>query len=868
VAEVKLTVRTNFTEAEKELQKLGGTVASTIKTMSESEKNLASKNIDQYIEKQSRLATAMSITRGQTESNAKLQTILRNEYEKLYKNGIDPTIAGMVRLENEYKQLENYKHGMVALTTASTAAITAVGAVGVAMVANTAQIAGQIDKMTESAATLGLTTQEYQKLSFVSERTGASMEGMDSAIQKMNVGIGQARNGSGALFEALSKTNPQLLEQVMNAESSADAFALMMDEVGSTSNQFDRVALASAAFGKGTREIVNTALAGGDSIRSLMTESERYGVVTDAMVKKSGAFDDAQKNVQASLFGVRAHLAEKLMPALTVVMQGFADFISDGGKLKAVMVALAPVVVGVTTAIVGLLIATKAQAAINALVGGMAALNAVMLANPAALIVAGIAAVVTAIVLIRKNWDSVVWGWTVGINAMKIVLGDLVLIVADKFIPIIVKIFETLGKIPVVGKIYQGIADGISGVTEKMKTATIAMQANSSEAIKNADAKYEASKKEKEVSKAVETQNNNTAKSYVALSDAQKQALKTAEDIASSNIEEQSKKTLAGRIALIEKASTLEETAIRNSVMSEQKKADAIMAIRKNMNESIEKEKVADYNSTPKAVALTETSQKLNLFTDDSAVLTSQQLATFDSFYTARLDQKTQFMTAEQELDFQKQENKIAFIEAEQRRILDMKILGKDEEIRLEEATEARKKAIQQATTELIFDNARKRIGEASSFAGDIQKIMQNAGKQFRALAIIQKGLAIADVGMKSVQLVMQAALSAPFPANIPAVAWATMKGAASTIAVASTPIPSAETGVRDFTVPDSTRVDASYLKVNRDEKVSVTPRGESGSKMQETSIFLDGKLFLRQVQEYIDSGALKITTDNIIGAF
>ena len=95
----------------------------------------------------------------------------------------------------------------------------------------------------------------------------------------------------------------------------------------------------------------------------------------------------------------------------------------------------------------------------------------------------------------------------------------------------------------------------------------------------------------------------------------------------------------------------------------------------------------------------------------------------------------------------------------------------------------------------------------------------------------------------------------------------ATAFAGAQIATAAAVKIPSAETGT-NFVVPDSTRTDGTMLRVNRGEEVNVTPRGEDTKRMQQTSVFLDGRVILQTIQEFVDSGELRISADNIVGAY
>jgi hypothetical protein len=78
---------------------------------------------------------------------------------------------------------------------------------------------------------------------------------------------------------------------------------------------------------------------------------------------------------------------------------------------------------------------------------------------------------------------------------------------------------------------------------------------------------------------------------------------------------------------------------------------------------------------------------------------------------------------------------------------------------------------------------------------------------------------------------------------------------------------PTAQTGGR-FTVPDNpanSRGDSQVMRVNPGEEVDVIPRGESGT-IQNISVALDGSVLITYINRKIESGEIRITTDNIQG--
>jgi hypothetical protein len=78
-----------------------------------------------------------------------------------------------------------------------------------------------------------------------------------------------------------------------------------------------------------------------------------------------------------------------------------------------------------------------------------------------------------------------------------------------------------------------------------------------------------------------------------------------------------------------------------------------------------------------------------------------------------------------------------------------------------------------------------------------------------------------------------------------------------------STAIPSAETGGR-FIVPHSAGSDSTYMRVNSDEEVDITPRGMSGSsRAQNIIVQIDRQTIFDVMNDGIRSGDVLIAATN-----
>lgn len=158
--------------------------------------------------------------------------------------------------------------------------------------------------------------------------------------------------------------------------------------------------------------------------------------------------------------------------------------------------------------------------------------------------------------------------------------------------------------------------------------------------------------------------------------------------------------------------------------------------------------------------------------------------------------------------------------------------------------------------------------GTASLFQSLLQ-IMQNAGKSSYAMAVTLKTISAAEALVNSYLAFTQVLDDKtiwPTWARIPIAGVILAAGLAKATAIATTPIPSAETGITDYTVPETrgTRNDKAAVMAQGGEKVTITPRGEDSERNLYIDIRMDEDVFFSTMQRGIDTGRVKVSTRNI----
>lgn len=365
-----------------------------------------------------------------------------------------------------------------------TGAIAVMGAGKIAR--SVGDFADMADNVAKTSRQLGIASDTLQELTFAADRQGVSSETLNKSLKAMNNRLGLLRNGQGQLNTLLKGTNPQLLEQLKNAEDSGEAFELLMGAMNETSNAAEKTALAQAAFSSSGRELVRMSEAGADGIAGLRQQARDLGfVLSEDTLGAAEKFQDSMTNLKATGRGLGQIIMSRLVPSITPLVEKITEWVASNkelinqkvdqfidrvGQTVETVARLwdSGLIPAVLTGVVAFKAVSAAVAAYKAIMVVATAvqmgLNTAMTANPIGLIIAGIAALVAGIVLLIKNWDKVKSALKTVWDLMK-QFGNWI---AGIFRPIIDGIVDGFGKIAdfagnIVGKIGDFFGGGNGG---------------------------------------------------------------------------------------------------------------------------------------------------------------------------------------------------------------------------------------------------------------------------------------------------------------------------------------------------------------------------------------------------------------------
>lgn len=240
----------------------------------------------------------------------------------------------------------------------------------------------------------------------------------------------------------------------------------------------------------------------------------------------------------------------------------------------------------------------------------------------------------------------------------------------------------------------------------------------------------------------------------------------------------------------------------------------------------------------------------------------SVRISQFEDFFQRRIDQ-----------EMVEGEERFALLQSEYARIVDLENVTREEKLAAELALNAELDRLREdqlekdrASAEARLSFVQQSVSGAASLVNSLVQIQKNAGRENRALLVMQKALATSEIAINTAVAVSKALASAEPPRNLIQAGIVGAAGVAQGVAVATTPIPSAETGIDRFVVPSNgvKRADGVGMRVNPGEEVTVTPRGETSAGTMNINVILDNEVVYSVVQSGIESGDIDITSDNV----
>jgi len=189
------------------------------------------------------------------------------------------------------------------------------------------------DEIGKASKRIGITAEEYQKLSFAARRAGATSNDVERAFKRMSSTIFDAGKGLKESQDALSALG--LSFEKLNGMNPDQQFAKIADALNKVDDATTKAALAQDIFGRAGTALIPLL----DNYKELGKELERIGgVIKNENVKAAEDFKDAVEDITTSVKTMITNSG--LIKWLSDVTTAFNEVTKSGNAFRLIVDAL------------------------------------------------------------------------------------------------------------------------------------------------------------------------------------------------------------------------------------------------------------------------------------------------------------------------------------------------------------------------------------------------------------------------------------------------------------------------------------------------------------------------------------------------
>ena len=223
---------------------------------------------------------------------------------------------------------KSFTSGLAPIGKAVGVAGAAIGGYTALIVANTKAVAENYDSVQKFSDRIGISTEALSSYQYIAERSGISTRQLRMGFQRMTRRIAEASIGVGVAGDALDRLGISIHE--IQGLKPDEQFEILARELVKVEDTGMRAALAMKFFDSEGVALLQTLTGGVEGLQALSKEAEFFGIVISSQAgQNAAAFNDSLTRIQASFQGLRNHLAEQTMPALTALANWFAIFVAE-----------------------------------------------------------------------------------------------------------------------------------------------------------------------------------------------------------------------------------------------------------------------------------------------------------------------------------------------------------------------------------------------------------------------------------------------------------------------------------------------------------------------------------------------------------
>lgn len=242
---------------------------------------------------------------------------------------------------------------------------TAFAALGVSLSA--AAFAGGIKSVIDFADSLndlskrtGIAVETLGGLGYAAKQNGVELETVAKGTQKLAQNMADAAAGGKQTEAAFASIGVQVKNLDGTLKPLDATLFSVADKFASYADGPEKAALATELFGKAGAQLIPLLDEGGEKLRALVDEYQRYGGITTETAQRADLFNDTLSKIQLISGSLFREIASALLPTLQKLADLFLDAKTKGEGFSGVAQGIVVVVKGLGIAAIGVVEAFKA----------------------------------------------------------------------------------------------------------------------------------------------------------------------------------------------------------------------------------------------------------------------------------------------------------------------------------------------------------------------------------------------------------------------------------------------------------------------------------------------------------------------------
>lgn len=190
--------------------------------------------------------------------------------------------------------------------------------------------AESLDTIQKESRKLGLSYGTYQKLAYVANRSGASIDNFGKGMRNLTATLGEVDKGNLEAAETYEKLGVEIYDAEGNLRSTEDIMQDTILALADMENATDRNITAQQIFGNGYTELIPLMENGSQGIQDLMQSAEDLGIVmSDDAVDAGADFKDAYDDITDTIKALGTEIGGELLPIAVDMLTWVRDNIPE-----------------------------------------------------------------------------------------------------------------------------------------------------------------------------------------------------------------------------------------------------------------------------------------------------------------------------------------------------------------------------------------------------------------------------------------------------------------------------------------------------------------------------------------------------------